>query len=424
MLRRSPTLSRAGRLALGGFVVVSGACRATGRTPREDHEMPATSASTALSALGAPSASATGAAAAASAPVAQPSCPNGMALLPGGAFWVGSERREHFSDDESPRFRTELPPFCIDQTEVTVLAYAECVAQGKCMAADASHGQCNAAHRDRPDYPINCVTWPEADQYCQFRGARLPSEAEWEYAARGGEQYLKYPWGDAAPDGHTCWKHAGGSCKTKAFPAGAFDLYDLSGNVWEWTDDWYGPYPWPPESGFAKVYRGGSWSRRFEKWMHTRLRDRAKPSDQGAHLGFRCASVPDLSRCPFGKADEQRCLAGVTDCECPQAQNWNGVRCAKPGAARCPQGWQERAGRGCVPGVPVKNPLPDLEADARSVTRLPAPEFEADCQANFGDRKHAFRYVGGTHSARNLVSGRAGCKNRDVGVGFNSCCCP
>ncbi len=78
-------------------------------------------------------------------------------------------------------------------------------------------------------------------------------------------------------------------------------MFDISGNVWEWTDDWYAPYPWPPETGYAKVYRGGSWSRRFEKWMHTRLRDRAKPSDQGAHLGFRCALVPDLNRCRSAK---------------------------------------------------------------------------------------------------------------------------
>src|SRR5262249_34678177 len=151
------------------------------------------------------------------APATPLSCPAGMSLLPGGAFWVGSEPGEHYSEDESPRFRTELPPFCVDQTEVTVAAYAERVARGECSAAVARHSHCNAAHRNRQDYPINCVTWPQADAFCSARKARLPTEIEWEYAARGGEQYLKYPWGSASPDGHACWKQ-NHSCQTKAFP--------------------------------------------------------------------------------------------------------------------------------------------------------------------------------------------------------------
>lgn len=352
------------------------------------------------------------------------SCPSGMALLPGGSFWVGADPSEHYSDDESPRFRTTLPPFCLDQTEVTVSAYSACVTSGACTPAVASHSQCNAAHHDRPDFPINCVTWAQADAFCATLGQRLPSEVEWEFAARGGEQYLKYPWGSAAPDGHACWKHGGGSCKTKSYPAGAFGLFDLSGNVWEWTDDWYAAYPWPAATGFAKVYRGGSWSRRFEKWMHTRLRDRAKPSDQGAHLGFRCGLVPDLSRCAFGKLDDKRCLPGVNEQACAAHEAWNGVRCAKPSAPRCPAGRVEQPGRGCVLSEPEVHASVDLEAQAKQVQREPAPDFTADCQANFGVLTHAFRYFGGTHEARNLVSHRVGCKNRDVGVGWNSTCCP
>jgi len=346
-----------------------------------------------------------------------------MSLLPGGSFWVGSDRSEHFSEDESPRFRTQLPPFCVDQTEVTVAAYAECVARGACTPARASHSHCNAAHSNRPNFPINCVTWPQADAFCSARNTRLLSEVEWEYAARGGEQSLKYPWGSDNPDGHACWKHDG-SCRTKAYPAGAFGLFDISGNVWEWTDDWYAAYPWPPETGYAKVYRGGSWSRRFEKWMHTRLRNRANLSHQGAHLGFRCASVPDLSRCPFGQADAKHCLAGVTERQCKPPRSWNGVRCAKPGAARCPEGYGERPGRGCVRTEPEAAQQVDIEAEAKRVQRAASPEFNGDCCTNFAPRLHAFRYFGGTHQARNLVSGRAGCKNRDVGVGWNSTCCP
>jgi Sulfatase-modifying factor enzyme 1 len=347
-----------------------------------------------------------------------------MALLPGGSFWVGAEPGDHYSEDESPRFRTTLAPFCMAQTEVTVSAYAECVSRGTCTPAVASHAQCNAAHKNRPDYPINCVTWPQADAYCGAHGVRLPSEVEWEYAARGGEQYLKYPWGSDSPDGHACWKHGGGSCAVKEFPAGAFGLFDISGNVWEWTDDWYAAYPWPPEMGYAKVYRGGSWSRRFEKWMHTRLRNRDKPSAQGSHLGFRCASVPDLSRCAYGKADDKRCLPGVDEQACQAPHVWNGVRCAKPDAPRCPEGRVERPGRGCLLIDPEAAVTVDLEAEAKRVQRAPAPEFASDCQTNYTPRVHPFRYFGGTHAARNLVSGKAGCKNRDVGVGWNSTCCP
>ena len=216
--------------------------------------------------------------------------------------------------------------------------------RGACTPAVASHSHCNAAHRDRPEYPINCVTWPQADAFCTARQARLLTEVEWEYAARGGEQYLKYPWGSDNPDGHACWKHGGGSCQTKAYPAGAFGLFDISGNVWEWTDDWYVAYPWPAETGYAKVYRGGSWSRRFEKWMHTRLRDRAKPSDQGAHLGFRCALVPDLNRCPFGKADDTHCLAGVTEQALQAAPGLERRSLCEAELATLPRGLRRAAG--------------------------------------------------------------------------------
>ncbi|HEY8945318.1 MAG TPA: SUMF1/EgtB/PvdO family nonheme iron enzyme, partial [Polyangiaceae bacterium] len=211
-----------------------------------------------------------------------------MQRIPGGEFWVGSPEHERRSADESPAFRTVLPPYCLDATEVTVAAYRTCVAAGRCVAARTPWRLCNGSRTNRDDHPINCVTFGEAEAYCHARDARLPSETEWEFAARGGALGLRYPWGEGSPDGRACWKHVG-TCKVASFPAGAFGVFDLTGNVWEWTDSWYGPYPWPPETGFAKVYRGGSFSRRFEKWMHTRLRNRGAPSDLGSHLGFRCA---------------------------------------------------------------------------------------------------------------------------------------
>ncbi|HVR20213.1 MAG TPA: SUMF1/EgtB/PvdO family nonheme iron enzyme, partial [Polyangiaceae bacterium] len=352
-----------------------------------------------------------------------PACPESMLPLAGGKFWVGSAPRDAGSPDESPRYLTELAPFCLDETEVTVKAYTACVTEGSCPKLTHSKILCNFGRDERGSHPMNCIDWATADAYCGTRKARLPSEAEFEYAARGGSEYRKYPWGDASPDGRACWKH-NGSCKVKSFPAGAFGLFDVSGNVWEWTDDWYGPYPFPPEEAFARVYRGGSFSRRFEKWMHTRLRDRAKPSDSGAHLGFRCALTPDTAKCPFGVASPGRCRHGVLDRDCGEGTRFNGIRCAKSGEPRCAAGWVEKAGFGCVLEREIEPEIEDIQASVKLVTRAPSPEFDADCHANQPTRPRAFRFAGGSHAARNLVSKGSGCKNRDVGVGWNSTCCP
>lgn len=346
-----------------------------------------------------------------------------MVLIPGGEFWVGSARSEGHSPDESPRYLTRLAPFCMDQTEVTAGAYDACVSDGRCTQPARPSKHCTSGRPDRADHPINCVTHGQAEAYCRARGARLPTEVEWEYAARGGDRYLRYPWGEGSPDGRACWKHHG-TCKVKTYAAGAFGLFDLSGNVWEWTDTWYGPYPFPPEKGYAKVYRGGSFSRRFEKWMHVRLRNRAAPGDIGSHLGFRCALTPPGARCPFGTGPDGRCLHGVLDRDCPPGETWNGVRCAPEGAPRCRPGRVEKAGFGCVLEHEPELAKRDLEAEARLVTRARSPEHDADCRANQRDRPQAFRYSGGTHEARTLIVRRNGCKNRDVGVGWNSACCP
>jgi hypothetical protein len=346
-----------------------------------------------------------------------------MVLVPGGEFWMGAAESERVSPDESPRFRTALAPFCLDRTEVTAGAYASCVRDGKCTAPRSDRRLCTGARADRVDHPINCVTHPQAEAYCRSFGARLPTELEWEYAARGGSQQLRYPWGDAPLDGRTCWKHDG-TCKVGSFAPGAFGLFDMSGNVWEWTETWYGPYPFPPETGFAKVYRGGSFSRRFPKWMHLGLRNREGPNDLGSHLGFRCALTLAGTKCPFGASPEGRCVHGVLGRDCPQGASWNGVRCAAPGEPRCRSGRVEKPGFGCVFEIPPEPEARDLDAEMAQVLRTRAPGDDADCRANQPARPHAFRYSGGTHDARTRVVGRHRCKNRDVGVGWNSACCP
>jgi len=358
------------------------------------------------------------------ATVPKPACPPGMAELPGGKFWVGSRENEHFSADESPRYLTELAPFCLDETEVTVGAFGACVTSGDCKTPEDHHKiLCNFGRPEREAHPMNCIEWELASAFCAARGARLPTEVEFEYAARGGDRYLDYPWGKGSPDGQACWKQPM-SCPVKTYAAGAFGLFDVSGNVWEWTDDWYGPYPFPPPTGTAKVYRGGSFSRRFDKWMHTRLRERSRPRDAGAHLGFRCAKTLELARCPFGQTAEGGCRHGVLERECPPEKSFNGVRCAKADEPRCPSGTTEKPGHGCISEAPAELEPEDVQAAAETVTSERSPEHDEDCRTNSRDRPHAFRYLGGSHAARNFVSRNAGCKNRDVGVGWNSTCCP
>ena len=356
--------------------------------------------------------------------VIAPVCPERMSLVPGGEVWIGSEPQERFSADESPRYQTKLAPFCLDRTEVTAAAYAACVEGKLCTPASTGSRNCTYGRADRLDHPINCVDFEQAERFCAAREARLPTEAEWEFAARGGSAAQRYPWGDESPDGRACWKEPH-TCRVARFPPGAFGLYDLSGNVWEWTSEFYGPYPWPPPEAPSRVFRGGSWSRRFEKWMHTRLRNRSAPFRQGSHLGFRCALTPPGIDCPFGTLPDGRCQHGVITRTCAPGSSWNGVRCAEPGAPRCAAGRREEPGFGCV--LQFGRPAPggaEVPADASRVARTRTPQHDADCLKTQRDRPKAFRYSGGTHDARSEAGRSHGCKNRDVGVGWNSACCP
>jgi len=349
------------------------------------------------------------------------SCPDGMELIPGGESWIGANPRI-YSPEEGPRFKTRLASFCLDRTEVTLSAWLACVQAGKCTDAGKGAATCNARHPDRQEHPVNCVDYKQSEAYCEWKGARLPTEFEWEYAAHGGDQQLKYPWGDASPDGRTCWKQPG-TCPVKSYAAGVFGLYDMSGNVWEWTSSDFGPYPFPPVPGSSslKVYRGGSWSRRFEKWMHLGLRNRFHETDSGSHLGLRCAKSL-ANECPFERDAAGNCLHGVLDVECERGQSFNGWRCAKPDQPQCPEGLHAQPGYGCVRDIPLE--IKHQSLDLAQVSKARSPEFDKDCRQNQPTRPNAYRLRGGEHLARNAVGSRAHCKNRDVGVGWNSVCCP
>ena len=273
-------------------------------------------------------------------------CPPTMMFVPGGEFWMGSARGRG-GHAERPRFLTQIADFCLDSYEVTSSSYEACVRSGACSQPRGAQSRCNYGRRE--DHPINCVDWGQADAYCKAQGSRLPTEAEWEYAARGGDRYLPFSWGSEPPDGRTCWK-ANRSCPVGSFGTGAFGLHDMSGNVWEWTADWFGDYPWPAPGGSTKVFRGGGFNGQSERWLGATLRNRTDPARWGSYLGFRCARLAKEALCPFGAGDEPgRCRHGVLDVECSgAAERFNGQRCATADAPACEPPSVAVAGHGCV----------------------------------------------------------------------------
>ena len=140
--------------------------------------------------------------------------------------------------------------FDLDRTEIRTRDYVACMTAGACSRPHEDTAFCNTAKDasgDRGDHPVNCVDARQAEAYCAFAGKRLPSEREWEYAARGGAEERRYSWGEEEPDAPSApaTTHIG-TCPVASFPPGAFGLHDMSGNVWEWTSTAYGAYPDEP----------------------------------------------------------------------------------------------------------------------------------------------------------------------------------
>jgi formylglycine-generating enzyme required for sulfatase activity len=228
------------------------------------------------------------------APVASaralPACPPGMLRVAAGAFWMGSAEGEG-NNEERPRHRAEVAAFCMDRTEVTVGAYTACVAGGRCKAAGKGD-YCNYGKADKEQHPINCVDWNQADTFCRSRGKRLPTETEWEYAARGPDG-RKYPWGSGEPEQQLCWRETGplGTCPVGSFPLGAspFGLEDMAGNVKEWTASNYCPYPSKACTNAARVYRGIYWVYLGATLFRGADRHNNVTGDRLNSVGFRCA---------------------------------------------------------------------------------------------------------------------------------------
>jgi formylglycine-generating enzyme required for sulfatase activity len=213
----------------------------------------------------------------------------GMARIPGGTFMMGSESGDA---DEKPVHSVTVGAFSMDVNDVTVAAYAACVKAGRC-SEPGTGDDCNWGKSDRPNHPITCVDWNQSTAYCAYAGKRLPTEEEWEYAARGTDERT-YPWGNEAPSNQLCWHRWAskeGTCVVGSHPSGAspFGLQDMAGNVWQWTSSNYCPYPGNKCAEAARVFRGGSWGSGDAAFVRGALRRRYAPSLRYDFVGFRCA---------------------------------------------------------------------------------------------------------------------------------------
>lgn len=231
--------------------------------------------------------------------------------IPGGGFSMGAADGD---DDERPVHRVTVPGFSMLRTEVTAAQYLDCVEAGACTRPPAK-ASCTLDLPDRSEHPINCVDWGQAAAFCAWAGGRLPTEAEWEHAARAGRA-LTYPWGAELPSAGGRWranydcydvedgydreiygrdgfKETAPVCSF-AGDTGAAELCDLGGNVWEWVQDWFGPYddapsraPTGPAQGAERVMRGGSWGTPARN-LRTSGRFWKPPTYRAGDVGMRC----------------------------------------------------------------------------------------------------------------------------------------
>ena len=328
-------------LVLGGAVLILGGLGAAVVMTMNKHGGPSTPVSAAPAMSVVPSAVTS----ASAAPVMKPTCPAGMVSIPGGDFFMGSEE-PNADEREKPAHKVKLAPYCLDELEVTVAKYKQCSDSGKCRRAGKANvwpgikpaqqkiydPLCNINDPvGKAQHPINCVDWDQAREFCEAEGGRLPTEAEWELGARGPDGRI-YPWGDEAPNakllnacGKECvaWQKGhhdpdvtpafmyddddqfANTAPVGSFPAGKsrYGVQDVVGNVWEWVADWYADYdkalagqtsenPKGPDTGAAKVIRGGSWNGSMPSWVRPSFRFSVDKTARGYGFGFRCAKTP------------------------------------------------------------------------------------------------------------------------------------
>lgn len=234
------------------------------------------------------------------------------ARINGGKFTMGTDDGAAPFSDAKPIRAVTIKTFEMSKTLVTVEQYAECVVKGGCTEP-ATGGHCNWRKIGRQRHPINCVDWEQADQFAKFKGGRLPSESEWEYAATSGGKN-QYPWGDEAASCARAVMHgngglgcgSGGTMPVCSKPAGnarvasGGELCDVVGNVWQWVQDNYNDsYAGAPIDGSAvegtnfylevRVVRGGSFGSELASSLRAVRRDFDAPGRRRDYIGFRLA---------------------------------------------------------------------------------------------------------------------------------------
>ncbi|MBZ0272566.1 formylglycine-generating enzyme family protein [bacterium] len=231
-----------------------------------------------------------------------------MAFVPEGPAFVGCDPNtpdpfgEACRADQLPFHEVRLSAFVIDRVEVSFGEYNACVDAGACEAS----GFANDPVYDQAHLPVVGVTWFDADAYCGWRGKRLPTEAEWEKAARGPDGRV-YPWGNQWQPERTNWDE-NGYYDGFASPAPVVSFTDvrtpygavnMTGNVWEWVSDWYDANyysvspvndPQGPATGASRLLKGGAWKYDFyDTRLRTSFRNVQPPHGRSNHAGFRCA---------------------------------------------------------------------------------------------------------------------------------------
>jgi len=242
-------------------------------------------------------------------------CPGGWCLIPGGSFNMGSNDGD---DDERPVHSVTVRTFEMSKTAVTFRQYRACVSAGGCTPAHVDDGTCwiwNGSKWEQgrlpssfqgDEQPVVCVDWDQAQAYARWAGGRLPTEAEWEYAARSGGRDWKYPWGNenatcerAVMDdgGNGCGRNSTWPVCSKPRGNTTQGLCDMAGNVWEWVQDWYHDSyngaptdgsAWERPTGSNRVFRGGSW-RIIARGVRAANRFNILPGYRRDIVGFRLA---------------------------------------------------------------------------------------------------------------------------------------
>jgi len=241
-----------------------------------------------------------------------------MIRIPSGSFAMGSE---NWGESENPIHEVLLEEYWIDQYPVTNLLFAQFTRDtGYSTEAErlgASWGYQNGSYelirglswrtyatQDRSKHPVVLVSWNDAKMFAEWCGKRLPSEAEWEKAARGGVENRLYPWGDVEPNGsQSNFARTGTEIPpttvVNQFPPNGYGLYDMVGNVWQWCSDWFGDEyyskspirdPQGPPQGSYRVRRGGAWNVIQSFRLRCANRGALAPVAVAPNVGFRCAS--------------------------------------------------------------------------------------------------------------------------------------